>query len=173
MAEGGCLPPGADCTVSIRRRADDRGFSATACIPRISTSTLSLSQGRSLPHSRGQSAQPQNRPICARQHRSLRCSSAALNRSARLPGEGDRFVVTIGDGCRDGSAGSCRAIRRGPERGTTGPGKPASSQGASAQRLPRTTLPTHALHRNPASPGPVSDGCYRFATWTRLEPPWS
>ena len=37
----------------------------------------------------------------------------------------------------------------------------------------RTTLPTDTLHRNPASPGPVSDGCYRFATWTRLEPPWS
>ena len=33
---------------------DDRGFPATACIPRISTSTLSLSQGRSLPHSRGE-----------------------------------------------------------------------------------------------------------------------
>ena len=37
----------------------------------------------------------------------------------------------------------------------------------------RTTFPTHTFHRNPASPGPVSDGCYRFTTWTRLEPPWS
>ena len=44
---------------------------------------------------------------------------------------------------------------------------------SSGPRRPTPCFPTHTFHRNPASPGPVSDGCYRFATWTRLEPPWS
>lgn len=33
------------------------------------------------------------------------------------------------------------------------------------------TLPARLFHRNPPSQ-PLSDRCYRFATWTRLELPW-
>ena len=30
---------------------------------------------------------------------------------------------------------------------------------------------THAPQKS-RKPGPAGDGCYRSATWTRLEPPW-
>jgi len=59
----------------------------TACIPRISASGPAWAGGDLCRTPAGRSAQPQNRPICTRQHRSRRRSSAALNRRAPRPGE--------------------------------------------------------------------------------------
>jgi hypothetical protein len=78
-----------------------------------------------------------------------------FGREACLRGEGDRFVVTIGDRYRDGSAGvagyrpPAGARRDRPWKAGIQPGRirPAPS---------RTTLPARTLHRDPASQGPVA-----------------
>ena len=81
-------------------------------------------------------------------------------------------MVTIGDGYRDGSAGvvGLSAADRSAARLALESRHPASAHPSDAFQGLRS-LRTRS--QKSASPGPASDGCYRSATWTRLEPPWS